>query len=99
MYLEPHYISPCHAGGLFGIITASGLVYPCEILDSSHMIGNIRDYNLNFKNLWLSNKAKEEVSFIRKTKCFCTHECFNQVNILFNPKYYPKVIKIASSIK
>ena len=26
MYLEPKYISPCHAGGLFGVITASGLI-------------------------------------------------------------------------
>ena len=93
------YQSPCYSANLSGVMYPEGQVYPCEILDSSHMIGNIRDYNLNFKNLWLSNKAKEEVSFIRKTKCFCTHECFNQVNILFNPKYYPKVIKIASSIK
>ena len=27
------------------------------------------------------------------------HECFNSVNILFNPKFYPKILKIASSIK
>ena len=47
----------------------------------------------------LSQKAKEEVNFIRKTKCFCTHECFNQVNILFNPKFYTKLIKISSTIK
>ena len=93
------YQSPCFSGNLSGVMYPEGQVYPCEILDSSHMIGNIRDYNLNFKKLWFSRKAKEEVNFIRKTKCFCTHECFNQVNILFNPKYYPKVIKIASSIK
>ena len=28
----------------------------------------------------------------RKTKCFCTHECFNSVNIMFNPKFYPKLL-------
>ena len=33
MYLTPKYLSPCHAGSLFGIITGSGLVYPCEILE------------------------------------------------------------------
>ena len=76
-----------------------GQVYPCEILDDSHKIGNIRDFKLNFRDLWLSQKAKEEVNFIRKTKCFCTHECFNAANIVFNPKYYPKLTKIASSIK
>ena len=54
---------------------------------------HIRDYDLNFKKLWLSKKAADEVNFIRKTKCFCTHECFNSVNIMFNPKFYPKIIK------
>ena len=93
------YQSPCYSANLSGVMYPEGQVYPCEILDSSHIIGNIRDFNLNFRDLWLSKKAKDEVNFIRKTKCFCTHECFNQVNILFNPKYYPKVIKIASSIK
>ena len=44
-------------------------------------------------------KAKKEVEFVRKTKCFCTHECFNIVNILFNPKYYPKVLSISKKIK
>jgi radical SAM protein with 4Fe4S-binding SPASM domain len=93
------YQSPCYSANLSGVMYPEGQVYPCEILDSSHIIGNIRDFNLNFRDLWLSKKAKDEVNFIRNTKCFCTHECFNQVNILFNPKFYPKLIKIASSIK
>ena len=93
------YQSPCYSANISGVMYPEGQVYPCEILDKSHLIGNIRDFNLNFRQLWLSQKAKEEVNFIRKTKCFCTHECFNQVNILFNPKFYPKLIKIASSIK
>jgi len=70
-----------------------GDVYPCELLDDEHKIGNIRDFDLDFKKLWLSKKAKDEVNFIRKTKCFCTHECFNSVNIMFNPKFYPRIIK------
>ena len=93
------YQSPCYSANLSGVMYPEGQVSPCEILDSTHMIGNIRDFNLNFKDLWLSHNANEEVNFIRKTKCFCTHECFNQVNILFNPKFYPKVIKIASLVK
>ena len=93
------YQSPCYSANISGVMYPEGQVYPCEILDSSHIIGNIRDFKLNFRNLWLSQKAKEEVSFIRKTKCFCTHECFNGVNIVFNPKFYPRLIKIASSIK
>ena len=93
------YQSPCYSANLSGVMYPEGQVYPCEILDKSHKIGNIRDFNLDFRKLWLSQKAKKEVNFIRKTKCVCTHECFNSVNILFNPKFYPKLIKIAHSIK
>ena len=90
---ENKYITPCYAGNLSGVMYPEGDVYPCEILDKTHKIGNIRDFDLDFRKLWLSQKAKEEVKFIRKTKCFCTHECFNTVNILFNPKFYPQIIK------
>ncbi len=97
-YEENKYITPCYAGNLSGVMYPEGNVYPCEILDDTHKIGNIRDFDLDFKKLWLSKKAKEEVKFIRKTKCFCTHECFNIVNILFNPKFYPEIIKTSKKI-
>ena len=99
IYEKKAYQTPCYSANISGVMYPEGQVYPCEILDDSHKIGNIRDFQLDFRKLWLSQKAKEEVNFIRKTKCFCTHECFNSVNILFNPKFYPKLIKIASSIK
>ena len=98
-YESNEYSTPCYAGNLSGVMYPEGNVYPCEILDDSHKIGNIRDFDLDFKKLWLSDKAKKEVKFVRKTKCFCTHECFNIVNILFNPKYYPKVVSISKKIK
>ena len=62
-------------------------------------IGNIRDFNYDFKKLWMAKKASEERSFIRDTKCFCTHECFNIVNIMFNPKFYPKLLFKSKEIK
>ena len=95
---ENKYSTPCYAGNLSGVMYPEGDVYPCEILDDSHKIGNIRNFDLDFKKLWFSKKAKEEVKFISKTKCFCTHECFNAVNILFNPKFYPEIIKKSSLI-
>ena len=97
-YESNKYSTPCYAGNLSGVMYPEGNVYPCEILDDSHKIGNIRDFDLDFKKLWLSDKAKKEVKFVRKTKCFCTHECFNIVNILFNPKYYPRVLSISKKI-
>jgi len=84
---------PCYAGSISGVMYPEGDVYPCELLGSEHKIGNIRDFKLNFRKLWLSNKASQTKSFIKKTKCFCTHECFNHANIAFNPKIYPSLIK------
>ena len=90
---ENKYTTPCYAGNLSGVMYSEGNVYPCEILDDTHKIGNIRDFELNFKKLWLSKKAEDEVKFIRKSKCFCTHEFFNMVNIIFNPKNYLEILK------
>ena len=91
MYLEPHYISPCHAGGLFGIITAAGLVYPCEILVDK-VLGDLRDNEMDFMKIWKSQKTLETKNFIKKTNCHCTYECALSYNILGNWRYQPNLI-------
>ena len=45
-YLKPYFVSTCHAGSLFGIISADGTVHPCEILDKP--LGNLKDFNYDF---------------------------------------------------
>lgn len=91
MYLEPKFISPCHAGSLFGIITANGMVYPCEILENK-LLGNLRDHKMNFNEIWKSKKTKDVKNFIKKTKCNCTYECALTYNIIGNWRYQPKLI-------
>ena len=44
-YEENKYITPCYAGNLSGVMYPEGNIYPCEILDDTHKIGNIRDFN------------------------------------------------------
>ena len=51
MYLKPKFISTCHAGGLFGIITADGKVFPCEILEDKVM-GDLRKNEMNLMKIW-----------------------------------------------
>ena len=80
MYLDPKYISPCHAGSLFGIITAAGLVYPCEILEDK-ILGSLRENNMNFMKIWQNVVTKEAKNFILKSKCNCTYECTLLTNI------------------
>ena len=91
MYMKPKYISPCHAGSLFGVITASGSVYPCEILEDKK-IGELRGYDMNFIKMWKEKKAKEIKKFILETKCNCTYECALSYNILSNWRYQPRLI-------
>jgi radical SAM protein with 4Fe4S-binding SPASM domain len=88
---ENRYQIPCYAGSLTGVLRNNGDIYPCELLDKK--IGNLRDYGYRFKDLWRSRKAEEIRHWIRKSKCFCTHECFLTNNILFNPKMLPLILK------
>lgn len=90
MYLKPKYISPCHAASLFGIITADGKVYPCEILEDK-LLGDLREHRMSFMNIWKSKKTKETKDFILKSKCNCTYECALTYNILGNYRYQPKL--------
>ena len=91
MYLQPKYISPCHAGGLFGIITSSGLVYPCEILEDK-LIGDLRKNDMNFMKIWQSSNADSTKKFILNTNCNCTYECALTYNILGNWRYQPHLM-------
>jgi len=91
MYLKPKYISPCHAGGLFGIITSSGLVYPCEILEDK-LIGDLRKNDMNFMKIWQSSNADSTKKFILNTNCNCTYECALTYNILGNWRYQPHLM-------
>ena len=91
MYMEPKFISPCHAGSLFGIITADGLVYPCEILEDK-LLGNLRENNMDFMKIWNNNLTKNTKEFIIKSKCNCTYECALSFNILGNWRYQPRLI-------
>ncbi len=90
MYLKPKFISNCHAGGLFGVITADGKVYPCEILEDK-MMGNLRENKMDLMKIWKNNSSKGIKKFIKDTKCNCTYECALSYNILGNWRYQPSL--------
>lgn len=92
-YVEPKFVSHCHAGALFGVIEADGTVHPCEVLDKP--LGNLRDYDLDFMKLWHDSTAQQTREFIRDTKCNCSYECAWTFNILGNARYQPKLIAAA----
>ncbi|VAX33947.1 Radical SAM domain protein [hydrothermal vent metagenome] len=86
-------IIPCYAGKLNIVITEDGDVYPCESFTPKMKLGNIRKDGYDIKEMLKTTQAREVVRSIRETGCFCTHECYFMINILFNPTMYPALLK------
>lgn len=95
---EQRYQIPCYAGSLGAAMFSQGKVLPCE-LQVNRVIGNVRDYDYDFRALWSSERAEELRRYIRRTKCFCTYECFLTINILFNPLVLPRVFQEWAALK
>lgn len=90
VFNENKYVIPCRAGNISCVMSETGDIYPCEILNKK--IGNIRDTDYNFKKLWYSDRGAEIRKFIKDTKCYCTYECAITTNILFNIKQLIKIV-------
>lgn len=83
-------VIPCYAGRLSAVIDCYLNVYPCELYKK---VGNLREYNMDFRKLWNSKQANIIRKEIKNKQCYCTHSCFQFVNILFNPRVWPKLVK------
>lgn len=90
---EDRWQTDCFAGTLSGVIYANGDVFPCESLNKR--IGNLRNFDGDFKKLWLSERAEQIRDLIKKSKCFCRHECNLPLNIFFNFQSWPGLLKDA----
>lgn len=82
---------PCYAGRLTLVLTETGDLYPCESF--KNRIGNVRDADYDIKKMMQTEKSREILHAIKDDGCYCTHECYLMMNILFNPKRYPSLLK------
>ena len=89
---EGCYVGRCYAGRLAGVIRSDGEVFACEQVDQS--LGNV--CRESFEAIWRSPCAQSLRRRLRR--CYCTHECFMLVNILYNPLYTPLVAREAATI-
>ena len=89
-FKDRRYISPCSAGGLFGVIRYNGNVTPCETIETP--IANLKEYDYNFMKLWESERALLTRKNILQSKCACTFEPCWLINLLSSPKYYPELL-------
>jgi len=88
---EDKYFFPCYAGKINAVIYPGGDVFPCELLNDK--MGNLREYNYDFKKIWFSKRSGQIRKKIKKSKCYCTHGCNLLPNIMFNPAFSGKIIK------
>lgn len=98
MVKERKALMPCYAGSLGGAMFSNGDVLACELLED-RVLGNVRDYDYDFKKIWFSQKGDETRKWIKDTQCFCTYECFLTINILFNPMMYPLILREWAGLK
>ena len=86
---EKKQLIPCYAGKIHAVVDTQANVYFCELLPK---VGNIR-LEGSFLKAWRSEAAHAQRRSIKEKNCHCTHSCFQNGNIQFNPLLYPKVLK------
>ena len=89
-YTKERVLSNCQAGTLTAILSETGELRPCEILDTS--IGNVRDVNYDMNQLWNNTQSKAHRQHIKNTKCFCTFETNVRTTMVFQPKWLLKTL-------
>lgn len=91
MLRKKKIIYPCKAGKKVIVLMDNGDIYPCELFNKVEMLGNIKDFNYNLYKLLESPKSKNIIKNIKK--CWCTWECIIPINLIFNIKAYPLILR------
>jgi len=90
---EKRQVLPCYAGLSNAHLNPFGDVWPCCILAYNQHMGNVRDYDCNFKKLWNSDKAKEVRKYIKTGNCYCPMANQSYSNMLCSATAMAKVAK------
>jgi MoaA/NifB/PqqE/SkfB family radical SAM enzyme len=87
---ENRQVLPCYAGISNVHINPYGDVWPCCVLGYEKSMGNLRDFDYDFKKLWTSEQANAVRAFIKSGKCYCP---------LANQSYFNMVCSLTASLK
>jgi len=66
---EQDQVIACYAGWVSAHIYADGTVWPCCVRGDN--LGNLRDHNYDFKEIWFGKKIQEVRRSIRGKECHC----------------------------
>jgi MoaA/NifB/PqqE/SkfB family radical SAM enzyme len=82
----------CFAGFASCLVDANLEVFACGVKKTG--MGELKDYNYNFKMLWNSTKAKTIRKQIKQNNCFCPMSNVMYTNLLLNPNQWNKLFFI-----
>lgn len=92
---ENRQVIPCYAGLSNVHMTPYGDLWPCCTLGYDKAMGNLRDYNYDFKALWTSPAARAIRQFIDDGNCNCPMANQTYSNILMHP---PSLVRVLGGI-
>jgi radical SAM protein with 4Fe4S-binding SPASM domain len=84
---DDRFVTPCVAGRKLLVISETGDVHPCEILDRP--MGNLRDVDFDLKKIVDAPANSDLRDWIKSSKCKCTFECALGANVVWNASQYP----------
>src|SRR6266581_2566235 len=77
---EKDQVIDCYAGWVSAQIYADGTVWPCCVRADN--LGNLRDHNYDFKEIWFRDKIKEVRRSIAARECHCPLANASYTNML-----------------
>lgn len=90
---EKDQVIDCYAGWVSAQIYADGSVWPCCV--RADKIGNLRDYNYDFKEIWFGDKIKEVRRSIAAKECHCPLANASYTNILHD---IPTLVRVGAKV-
>lgn len=88
---ETRQVIPCYAGITNAHMTPYGDIWACCTLGYDKPMGNLRDHNYDFKQLWDGKQANEVRAYIKGKNCFCPMANQMYSNILL---HVPSLIRV-----
>ena len=96
---NPGQAPACASGRARLVIAPDGDVYPCEGLGypngdrrSEWFMGNVREFDLDMRQLLASRRAKQVQEKIASGNCRCEHGIDMSLNLLSSPVFQAKVV-------
>ena len=86
-------VIPCYAGISNAHMTPYGDIWACCTLGYDQPMGDLKNYNYDFKRLWNSPEAKNIRASIRKKNCNCPLANQTYSNMLLHGRSLIKVIR------